>query len=275
MLTRRSHTSERAVTLIELVVAMILMTMVVGGIVYAVTQLSSGNASMGAQRAAQRDAVEAMEQLRHDVNVARSPALELYDDRREVLRSVIAFGDDEGATGDSGPSRDACGGDTGAAYIECIQTFTTAAPNQMWFRANVDAADSTAECVGYVVAGSSLTRYVSNNWRRCGPNSVGGAVATQLIKGERSARGTRANAFAYTLRRNPALQPRGYVDPTTCATTQAANATNQRAYIASVEIDLRILTRQGKELTEGGLRTSVPVSSHTAGDYSFAVGCSA
>lgn len=266
---------ERGFTMVELVVAMILMMLVVGGVVYAVTQLGRGNATLTTQRKAQRDALEALDQMRHDFGIARTPSLELFVDRREVLRSLIAFHDD-GSNGDRDLSRDACRvGASGATYIECLTTVTVAEPNQVWFRANVDSATPAAECVGYVVSAGTLTRYVAPNWRTCNSGSIGSAVRTVLVKGN-SAAGTRANAFAYTTRRNPALVPRGYVDPSTCASqAPVTRVTGNRAFISSIEINLTPLTGTGGELTEAGLKTSAGITAHNTGDYAYAMGCAA
>lgn len=278
MLTLRDapRDQEAGFTLVELVISMVLLMVVVGSIVVGVTQLGRGNASMSSQRKAQRDAIDAMEQIRQDINLARSPALASFEDRRDVLRDLVVFQSDSGSGSDL--SRRACDGARGHAYVSCLTTITVARPNELWFRANVDSTNQAlAECVGYVVSGRSLTRYVNTNWRNCGPASRTGAVSTVLVHAARTAptTATRRNAFSYTLRRHPRIPRHGYVDPSGCRSTLVSDASGSSAYVASVEIDLRALTRSGAGLAEAGVRSSAPVNAHATGDYAFAVGCAA
>jgi type II secretory pathway pseudopilin PulG len=273
VLTRR----ETAFTLVELVIGMILLMIVIGGVIYAVTQLSNGSSSLTANRAAQRDALEAMEQMRHDVSAARSPALEQFTGRRETLRDIVYFSDDSITPDANDRSRNLCGGVAvrGARYVSCMQSITFADRDEIWFRAAVNnVSGSVAECVGYKVVGGELRRLVSSDWRNCGPG-VGGTTQTVLLKGNGQLNTSRGGTmFTYTLRYQPGLVQNQLADPAGCRTFRTS-APNQRltAFISTVDIDLSGFATSRDEGAVAGLTTSSAITAHIAGDYAFATGC--
>jgi prepilin-type N-terminal cleavage/methylation domain-containing protein len=270
---RRDH----GFTLIELVVAMVLLVVVMSGLVYGVMQLGRGNSEAMTDRKAQREALDTMEQLRLDVRAARSPALDQWDGRRENLRDVIAFGRDSVASGPRDPAHAVCGS---LAFTSCVQDITFASGSQLWFRSDTrfGAGWDGTECIGYVRSATGLTRYESTNWRNCRPGA--GGTETKLI----TARNVPARVFTYSVRFHPGMVRQRLVDPAGCRTyTRRAqvpdasipwNSSRQLNFINAIDIDLRGITVERGTAATAGLQTSVPVTSRTTGDYAYATGCS-
>ncbi|MCW2925606.1 MAG: hypothetical protein JWM98_3010 [Thermoleophilia bacterium] len=266
--TRQARRAEGAFTLIELVVAMILLVIVFAGVVYAVVGLGRGNSDAMTNRKAQRQALDAMEVMRHDIAAARSPAMDQWDSRREDLRELIYFRTDQGGTS---LSRTSCGG---LAYVKCIQDITKATPTELWFRADVDAANRGSECVGFQVVAGGLDRILAtgtNAWQQCGG---GAGTRTHLIQAG-SLKSTKV--FGYTLRYYPGMPAKGIADPTKCITQQLTNRTlsaGQLNLVTNVSIDLSGITSERNESADAGLRTAAQITSRTGGDYAYATGCS-
>lgn len=274
MLTGPEHGS-RGMTMIEVVVAMILLGLVVGGVVYAVTQLGSGSNSLAANRNAQRDALDAMEQMRHDVAAARSPALEQFEDRRESLRDLMYFADDSKSPSPGDRSRNLCDGARGDAYVACLRSVTWASGNAVWFRADVDNTDNAvANCVGYEVRNGALRRYLSDNWRGCGPGVRATAQQTELLSAQSLATSRGGRIFTYTLRYQPRMRQNVIPDPQGCRTFRATDVpASQLAFVSTVDVDLSGIAVRRDQAALAGLTTSAAVSAHLAGDYAFATGC--
>lgn len=271
---------ERGFTLVELVVAMIVLAIMVGGVVYAVANLGRGSSNLAANRAAQRDALEAMEQMRQDLNAARSPGLELFDDRKETLRDLIWNRIDRNPSADD-RSRQTCGGSLsrGVGYISCLSAVTYASPTELWFRADVGTA-AGASCIGYVVTDGELRRTVSSNWRGCRPG-LAPDTQTVLLKAKSLASTRGGGIFRYTARMHPGPMVNNTLDPAGCRSYQYTNqvvpdASRPRpnvAFISNVTIDLSGIVTNRNEAAAGGLVTSSVITAHTAGDYAFATGC--
>ncbi len=267
MLSAQRHDRERGFTLIELLVAMILLVIVLGGLVYAITQLAKGNGQQLTQRTSQQQALDAMEFMRSDIRAARSPALTEWDGRRETLREVIYFRRDNAPSGSPDAAHRAC---RGLGFVSCIQDVTYASRTQLWFRADVNSTSGWdgAECVGYVLSRGALTRYVSKQWRGCGPGSGG---TRQELVDARNLQG----AFTYTLRYHPAMRIGQVADPNRCVTRQLGNVpTNMRNFITSVDVDLSGIAVERTDAAKSSLRTSVQITGRTGGDYAYATGCS-
>lgn len=267
--------------MIELLVSMVLMAIVVAGLVYVVIQLSSGNDDLQSERSAQQDGIEAMEQLRHDLTGARSPALEQFSERKEVLRGLVYYLVDPGSSGVEDLSRRLCQNVTGPQYVNCMQTVIWADPNQVWFRADVDSTNDGSECVGYVFerrGGSpdfTLTRYVSADWFTCntGLKGAGGTTQTQLLQ---SATAPTQPIFSYVLQYNSKMNTGEVPRLSDCITESKQDATllqRQRGFITSVRVNLGGLVSARGSSSTAELSTSIPISAHTAGDYSYALGC--
>lgn len=267
----RSRTrTEDGFTLMELIVAMLLLVLVMGGLVYAVTQFSRSNGKAMNDRAAQRQALDALEQLRSDVRAARSPGLDSWDYRREALRDIVRFPNDPQVQQQWGNVQLEGCGTTGA--FECIRDVTFADGRQVWFRADVRTELAGIECVGYVVTATRLTRYVSANWRACGPGT-GGAMKVLV-----EARQLPASPFRYVLTWNPTMVRNEPADPAGCvAQSRASVAGIERNYISAIDLDLTgvgVVRSERATATNAGVRTSAQITGRTGGDYAFAVGCS-
>lgn len=277
MLNRGAH--EGGFTLIEVLVAMMLLMVVVGGVVFSVAQLGRGNSSLAANRGAQRDALEAMEQMRHDIAASRSPALEQFNDRREVLRDLMYFRSDSQAPSSDDPARALCGGARRVPYIECLQGITWATPTSIWFRADIDNVDpAPADCVGYVVSGTTLRRYQSNRWRDCRPALMSSSTTRQTTLLEASqlrSLGTQG-IFSYTMRYHPSMRPNVVSSPTGCRTfTRSGRQVSsfERSFINAINVDLGGVATNRRDVALAGLATSSAVTAHVAGDYAYASGC--
>ena len=263
----RTDRREAGFTLIELVVAMILLVLVLGGLIYAMTQLGKGNGDQLNQRRSQAQALDAMELMRSDIRAARSPALTEWDGRRETLREVIYFRRDNSSRSSPDAAHRACGS---VAFVSCVQDITYASTTQLWMRADVNTSrgwDGT-ECVGYTLERGALTRYVSRSWQRCRPGSGG---TRQVLAQLRELRG----AFAYTLRYHPTMRMGQQADPNRCITRRLGNVpTNSLNFIVSVDIDFSGIAVESSSAATSSLRTSTQITGRTGGDYAYATGCS-
>lgn len=266
---------ESGFTMVEVVVGAILLTVVVGIVASIAVSMGSAGTSLTASRAAQRDAAEAMEQMRNDLAAARSPAYEQFDDRRETLRDLIAFRHDA-ALDLRNPSRQLCGSATGSAYVQCLSTLTYASRSELWLRVDLNSNDaSPADCVGYRVETGQLSRYVGTNWRACGPRQAASMSRTVLATGQ-GFEPTRSDAyFRYVLRSHPAMQRNRPVDPDGCRTRRLEDVTDvdELPFVTSVEIDFDGRTTVRRGAAHAGLTTSAAISSHVAADHAYAVGC--
>lgn len=269
---RRDTTSgwrEQAFTMMELVVAMVLLAVVMGGLVYAITQLGRGNSEAMTDRKAQREAIDAMEQLRADVRAARSPALEEWDGRRETLRDIVYFGIDQTAGGPPDPAHAACGN---TPFLNCVRDITKATDTELWFRADVrtGAGWNGTECIGYRRDAKGLVRYESPNWQACGQSVTG--TATRLV----AADNVPTQLFTYTLRYHPTMVRGQVADPDGCQTysNQRNLTAGQLNLVNAVDIDLRGIANERGTAATTGLQTSVPITGRTTGDYAYAMGCS-
>lgn len=266
--TRRSR-HEDAFSLIELVVALVLLVIVIGGVVMAVTRLGQGNGEAMTDRRAQREALDALEQLRSDVRAARSPALEAWDARRENLREIIAFGVDSTASATPDAAHLACGG---LAFADCVRDITVARGSELWMRADVRSGPGWdgAECIGYVRDASGLARIESRGWQTCGSGTTG--TTTRLV----SASSLSPTPFRYTLRYHPTMVIRQVADPDQCQTYRGVQdvPAGQLNYVNAVDVDFRGVLAERNTAAASSLRTSLPITSRTAGDYTYATGCS-
>ena len=270
---------ESGFTMVEVIVGAILLTVIVGIVASIAVSMGSAGSSLTASRGAQRDATEAMEQLRNDLAAARSPAYEQFDDRRETLRDLIGYGHDA-ALDTRNPSRQLCGQATGRAYVQCLSTLTYASGSELWLRVDLNSNDaSPADCVGYRVEARQLSRYVGPNWRTCGPASAATMSRTVLATGTRF-EPTRSSAyFRYVLRSHPSLDlplsRTRTIDPDGCRTRQLQAVTDpdELSFVTSVEIDFEGQSKVRRGAAHGGLTTSAAISSHVAADHAYAVGC--
>lgn len=281
MLNDRDIHGERGFTLIELLVASVLLMVVIGVILYGLTSLDRGSDSMKVDRRAQQEALDAMEQVRHDLDAAHSPSLENFDGRRETLRDALYHWRDSPSLGSSAQSRALCSSPPAQDedYLLCLQDVTVATPSELWFRADVNASLPGSECVGYGVSGTSFTRWESTDWRQCGSAAKTAATtrATKLLTAEAMP----TSVFSYTLRYNPSVVPLKEADPNDCATSSdsSAQATISshprfRNMITSVELDLSGIATRRDAAAVSGLQANMPISGRAAGDYAYAMGCS-
>lgn len=267
MLTGRR--TERGFTLMELIVGMLLLVVVMSLMVASMVKLGESNSDATANRSAQRQALDALESMRRDLRVARSPAKDEWDGRRETLRQLVYFERDDGPANSDDRSRQVC---AGMSYVDCMRDVVVANPTNLWFRADVRGGTGWegAECVGYVFGSTGLTRYVSSQWRTCGPGAAAGAVADRLIRGT-----VTGSPFQYTVRAHPSIPPTGIARPEDCATTQVANAPGRtRNFITSVDVDLRSVFSERRQSATNGVDTSLVITGRTSGDHAYAVGCS-
>lgn len=274
--------SEQGFTIIELAVGLVLLAVLMAGAVYGVVQMTTGKDVMGSNQKAQRQAIDAIEMIRKDVGAARSPAMFRWNGTRDDLRD-IAYHFVDGAKHEQ--ARNECGGVTNAAFINCLRGIVQATPTELWVRAEALPNSASSECVGYVVAGNALRRFVNPDWRRCGPSLKTNAntTETRLVV----ASGLTAQPFRYTLRYNataagaPAFARfqvanvancRTFTHPQSRALLNAAAARTN--WIVGVEVDFTGIARDGDGGALTQLRSSIPVSAHVGGEHAYAVGCS-
>lgn len=261
---------EGGFTLIELIVALVLLGIVFAGIVYAVTQMSRSNGRAMNDRAAQRQALDALEQLRIDLRAARSPGLDAWDQRREALRDIIRFSTMPVVRQQWSHLRlDGC---SGVDVFECMRDVTFSSGTNLWFRADVRADLAGVECIGYSAANGRLVRTVSTNWRQCGPGS--GGATTVLLE----SRQLPANPFRYVMTWNPTMVRNTLADPADCRVdTRGSVQGAEQNFITAVDADFTgtqsIRTERGTAVN-AGVRTGVQITGRTGGDYAFALGCS-
>ncbi len=268
MLTRRAHRSEHGFTLIELVVGMVLLVLVITAIVAAISGLGSASSDTMANRASQQQALDALETMRRDIRVARTPARDAWDGRRDTLRQLLYFESDQAQPGAADASRAVC---NGIAYVHCMRDVTVATPNQFWFRADVRQGSGWigAECVGYTASSTALTRTVSPNWRACGPGVAGG-VQDAILRGRLD-----AAPFSYTLRAHPNIPANGIAPPSECRTSTTPNVSGRNLnFITAVQVGLTSVFSERQESATNGVDTSLVITGRTSGDHAYAVGCS-
>jgi hypothetical protein len=221
-----------------------------------------------ANRSSQQQALDALESMRRDLRVARTPAKDAWDGRRETLRQLVYFEVDHAPPGAADQSRAVC---AGTPYVQCMRDVTVASPTEVWFRADVrrGAGWDGSECVGFVASGGSLTRFVSPNWRQCGPG-VAGAVQDVLVRGQLT-----GSPFSYTLRAHPNIPVNGIAQPSECVTSSAPNVTGRRLnFITAVDVEFSSIFSERRESATNGVDTSLVITGRTSGDHAYAVGCS-
>ncbi len=268
---RRRHATtgrERAFTLIELVVAFVLIGLVLGVAVSVVVRGFSGAAESSTTARARAQAAEAAERLGSDVRAARS----IGRDGAKVADPV----DLQRAVRTDGPLYDLDGN------LLDWRDVVVAAPNRIVFQSDVvDEAPGRAsqpECVTWMVdngvsgTGWYVRRVVRAYTNRC--NRGGGAVReddamTPPVKASlRPAPGTAGvpPLFTYLVSRRSGAACRTI--PTSSTLSSA-----DRNRVVGVRLDFTGLVQVRDQATLTALRDEISIRSRSAADYQLAMEC--
>ncbi|MCW2924820.1 MAG: hypothetical protein JWM98_2224 [Thermoleophilia bacterium] len=292
-------TREGAFTLVELVVAMVIGTIVFGIGALVASSLFVGGAHSNATRLANGEASTVLERFERDVRFAQSPDVLDHPRSGDDLRGLLLWGqslDDSGNPIVTTP--DQCSASLAYASRDfCrFEDITVASATELWVRSdvrNATAADDGVECVRWEVRNGALWRSVNSagpepDCRRIGGTKRLGRLVEdeEMLAAPASGSGTgnvegRAASFGYLIVWNPraAGTPTGsIVDPTTC-TTQQTSYTNgptgrQRTFITTATLDLAANTHASQG---AAARSRYAVSASLMGrqndEYVRAAGC--
>ena len=297
MLTRRSGT-EQGFTLIEMVIATALMTVVFAMAALFASSMFVGSSKSNASRLSAQRAATVLERFERDVRYAQSPDVLDRPRSGDDLRGMLLWGQ----------SRDASDNVVVTSPQDCSQSLevasrdfcrfediTSATATELWVRSdvrNATAADDGVECVRWEIRAGALWRTV----HRAGPEPdcrrvAGGTRLGEQVESERllEAPSTtqngnseqRAASLGYLVTWNPAAAGSAVgaiVDPSGCRTQQTDYATaptgRQRTFVSTVTLDLASNTQGGKDTSS---RSRYAVSAALMGrandEYVRAAGC--
>lgn len=295
--TRTSH--ETAFTLIELVVGMILAVLVLSTVMLAITSMFAGASDRSVDRKSTARAADVLERFERDMRSAESPERLNAPIIRDEMRAITLWGMSKNPAGAVGPINAAspCGSAGDRLREYCIfQDVTVTHANQVWVRADVDAANNGHECVSWSInPDGSLQRTVTSNHLSCYTTSRTGAVLSNERVLPAPATGTLGNAqgrsasFGFLARYNPtSVGPGNYndqIDPDDCQsvtffplTTNLNNMT--RGFVTNITLDLSAWTTGGdaagttsKSSSRQRLTTSATITSRANDDFAYATGC--
>lgn len=264
MKVRDAHDRVAGFTLIELVVAMVLM----GAVGLLITRtlmggLETSQKSISTQQALQR-ANAAIDLMASDIRSARAPDRDLLRTSSDV-RDALAY--PASVPSQSGPLD--------------VRDLVHAEPNELWMRTDAVRELSgvqRAECVGWVVRAGSLWREVRTDGPTC-------RTSGQILRSKQVLTGLPTNAapmFSYTRLNNPEVArfagTTQQIDPKKCVKLAPVNslpATSVAlAEVVSVQIDLTSVVRRADQSGETGLRDAVSIRSRLNQSYLFGLGCS-
>jgi prepilin-type N-terminal cleavage/methylation domain-containing protein len=276
--------TESGFTLVELMLVLVLAAVVLGMISFMIIRSSTATNDTAVGRSAQRQALDALDTMRRDLSVARSPAVTEWTGRREHLRAIL-YSNLSAVPGlPTMSSQLMCGTAPAVAYNECMRDIVYADGQQLWFRADAmsGAAWAGYECVGYdVIPGATaaerqLVRYISADWKGCGPALAATAERQTLVRSDATLTTT---PFSYTMRFRPGWVGGG-ANPSLCTTSQLPTPApgvivNQALnFISAIKVELdAVVVDKGRHAAAGGLRTTVALQGRTSGDHAYAVGC--
>ena len=260
----RSRGSERAFTLIELIVGMVLSLIVLGILFSVVLDSFQGADRSSARRKAQQSATKAADLLTADLRAAaanqRDPRF--YGSPDSLRHLILQEDDGDGMS---------------------VHDIVVATDSQLRFYSDVDSDTRGPECVTWEVVGGALQRSVhaldGTRYGGCGA----GALALTRISETRvipapssDAAVTPAPPFAYRMLR---VQDPSNPDPGTCQTVESGaggigpNQRLARDQVIAVHLDIQaFVTRRG---TSGDQRqrTTVSIPSRQSVEYRYALGC--
>ncbi|MCW2956880.1 MAG: hypothetical protein JWO69_1749 [Thermoleophilia bacterium] len=290
--------SERGFTMIELLVAMVLSTVVFGVAALVASSLFVGTSHSNAGRVSSKRASTVLERFDRDVRYAQSPDVVDRPRAGDDLREMLLWGQSRDATGRIvRTSPDECNASAQVALRDFCQfeDITRATATELWVRSdvrNATVADDGVECVRWEIRSGALWRTVHRprptlDCRRIGSTSYLGAVVEDeelLPAPPTSTTGNverRAASLGYLVSWNPGAGARtsgSIVDPTSCSTQQTDYATaptgRQRTFIVTVTLDLAANARASHGAA-GRSRYAVSASllGRSNDDYVRAAGC--
>jgi type II secretory pathway component PulJ len=299
MLTLGRHgASESGFTLIELLVGMLLAVLVLGAAMLALTSMFTGATERSVDRKAMSRAADALERFERDMRGAESPERLNTPVVRDEMRAIVLWGVSKhpsGGVASIGPANPCPAGGIARDLDYCrFQDVTVSHANQVYFRADVDAANPGHECVSWRVQGGALWRRVTRDHTRCWTDSTGAELSNEEVL-PAPASGTVGNAqgrsasFGYLVRFNPASDGPGQyntiVDPQDCRSYSYFPLTTnlndmRRGFITNVTLDLSAWTTGGDATGTGSknsarqrLISSATITSRANDDFAYATGC--
>ena len=256
--------SERGFTLVELIVAMVLLGIVGVLIVQGVMGGLGGYQKSKSQSDGMAQAAEAADRFGTDMRVARSAG-----------RSgpIIAPSDLQDAIDTNGTLTDVATGDD----LDW-RDITEATPTSITFQADViDEAGVGArpECVSWFVAtppkGWMLVREVRSYTPQCDPKGAlleDDSLTQPNASSPAPGTGTTPGIFTYVVSRTVGANCDSVALPGTPTPMQ-------RNRIVSVRLNFRSLAQQRAQASNAALHDEVSIRSRTASDYQFALRCKA
>lgn len=252
--------SERAFTLIELLIVCILSTIVVAAIVSGVIAGLKGSNDAEVSRKALSQFDQARELLEKDLRAARAPGRD-YDliTNRQDLR-------DEVQTGDSALP----------AGLD-IEDVKVAEPGRLVFVADVlhtnPAATPQPECVTWRLSSNATSWWLERSVAPYTASCTGPPDGSYVIKPQSITAGTPAPTSVFTYVRTCDAGSCG--GTATCSGSPPVGTVTgvSRNWITEVRLDLSAILSRGDQGAQGRFETSVAVRNRTSDDYMYALGC--
>jgi prepilin-type N-terminal cleavage/methylation domain-containing protein len=267
-----SHSDARGFTLVELIVAMVLLAIALTMVTRGLLDGFSSTSDAITEREAQHMVDKATQQLTQDLRSARANDRNVNDIRQPYLLTRAIMLGTAIYSGDCPPSA--------TCKLLDVADVKAATSTTFEFMADVDTSSVGAECVTYTIPPSGATFWMrravtaySSATRTCAAAGASGAYLIRPQKVPTSAVGHPVFSYQLVCNRSAAgcsLAGGPKCTPTTQTSVGSAVARN---WITSVTVDLTSLVERGESRSIDSLKGTASIRTRENHDYRLALGC--